>query len=617
MPSKPVVPRVQRHRLHTFAPTFWATAGVAAEADAPSSATPTSSDPTATPDPLPVVSVNAQCTTCHLHFDDAVEQRAHFRSDFHKYNTHRRSRRRAAVTRVVFDDLSDLGSVGSLSGSDSASSDDDGNSTHTSISSPSPSTDRVVSETGTPRVEFAHPTEASFVLVYRALLPDPLAPRSLSLSARAAHAVVMAASGHFCLALWDGAGILVRHKTIHKYTTRRKQGGSQAAADAARGAGNRIRSAGATLRRHGEHALQSEVRNLLTAWASDLSECAAVFVRAGRRDKQTLLLYDDSPLTPLVENGRLRNIPFPTRRPTLKEAQRVYDELTTVLISPVSLARINRLAREGTANVREKPAPAPVVTKPTAPPGVKGTDHLKKREKPRREPSASPAPSQASPDPPPPLDEARQALLALVLADDRTGLSARFVEEPTAPTMVLAAHELTPHAALAGVDATEGVGLVAIAAATGQPELLTWLLEHDADPALGVSPYLVTKAKATRTALRAFWGTHPDRYDFKKAGVPTPLSQADIEAAAERERAKRRKERAKKKEKALERVEAAKPLAVRARELRAAAAEARLLGNRCAYCKKNLSDMSATFERLAFKYCSTECVAKHRAALNA
>ena len=58
--------------------------------------------------------------------------------------------------------------------------------------------------------------------------------------------VLMLRSGHFAGAVFDKDNAIV-HKTFHRYTTRRKQGGAQSACD---GSGNAPKSAGASLRRY-------------------------------------------------------------------------------------------------------------------------------------------------------------------------------------------------------------------------------------------------------------------------------------------------------------------------------------------------------------------------------
>jgi Vms1-associating treble clef domain len=139
---------------------------------------------------------------------------------------------------------------------------------------------------------------------------------------------------------------------------------------------------------------------------------------------------------------------------------------------------------------------------------------------------------------------------------------------------------------------------------------LTWLLDNGVSPCIGASPYLSTKSKAVRNLLRRYWSMHPTKYDYAAAGIPSPMTDDDVAREAE----KRRRERMKKRDKKDQKAEATKPPEVRAREARAAAAELRFLGNRCAQCKKSLEGM-VPFERLSYKYCSTDCVSKHRTAL--
>lgn len=49
---------------------------------------------------------------------------------------------------------------------------------------------------------------------------------------------------------------------------------------------SRIRSAGATLRRYGEEALQKEVHALLTEWRAEILDLQCVFIRASHREKR-------------------------------------------------------------------------------------------------------------------------------------------------------------------------------------------------------------------------------------------------------------------------------------------------------------------------------------------
>lgn len=100
-------------------------------------------------------------------------------------------------------------------------------------------------------------------------------------------------------------------KTFHRYTTRRKQGGAQSASDAAKG---NAHSAGSSLRRYNEAALQKEVRELLMSWKNELGQCELIFIRAtGSANRRTLFGYEGTALK--STDRRIRGFPFTTRRP--------------------------------------------------------------------------------------------------------------------------------------------------------------------------------------------------------------------------------------------------------------------------------------------------------------
>lgn len=122
---------------------------------------------------------------------------------------------------------------------------------------------------------------------------------------------------------------IIAHKTFHRYTTRRKQGGSQSANDSSKGAAH---SAGAGIRRYNEAALNDEVRLLLAEWKSLIDTSELLFVRAtGNTNRRTLFgPYDGQILQ--SNDPRIRSIPFNTRRATQKELMRSFIELTRVKV---------------------------------------------------------------------------------------------------------------------------------------------------------------------------------------------------------------------------------------------------------------------------------------------
>lgn len=122
---------------------------------------------------------------------------------------------------------------------------------------------------------------------------------------------------------------VLAHKTFHRYTTRRKQGGSQSANDNAKGAAH---SAGSSLRRYNEQALTEEVRQLLQEWKGMIDSSELVFIRAnGATNRRTLFgPYEGQ----VLRNGdsRIRGFPFNTRRATQNELMRAFVELTRVKV---------------------------------------------------------------------------------------------------------------------------------------------------------------------------------------------------------------------------------------------------------------------------------------------
>jgi hypothetical protein len=160
---------------------------------------------------------------------------------------------------------------------------------------------------------------------------------------------------------------VLAHKTFHRYTTRRKQGGAQSSNDSAKGAAH---SAGASLRRYNEQALTDEVRLLLQDWKGMIDTSELLFIRAtGITNRRTL--YGPYEGQVLRQNDpRIRGFPFTTRRPTQNELMRSFVELTRVKVVEVDEAAIAaaKLAAEEaakqSATAKTKQA-APAAPKPS------------------------------------------------------------------------------------------------------------------------------------------------------------------------------------------------------------------------------------------------------------
>lgn len=154
---------------------------------------------------------------------------------------------------------------------------------------------------------------------------------------------------------------VLAHKTFHRYTTRRKQGGAQSSNDNAKG---NAHSAGASIRRYNEAALETEIRELLTEWKPLIDSAQLLFIRAtGTTNRRTLFgPYDGQVLR--QNDSRNRGFPFSTRRATQAELMRCFVELTRVKVSTVDEAA---LAASAAAAEAQAAAAASARAKPSTP----------------------------------------------------------------------------------------------------------------------------------------------------------------------------------------------------------------------------------------------------------
>jgi len=347
-------------------------------------------------------------SSSHLPFASPEAQREHFKSDWHRLNARRRAKAlssssrsssstAAVISSAAFSPLSeeaaaellesagagDASDVSSLSGSDSEEEDDesdDGDDEGSAsdyrrkrgagaASSPSPSPSLaalvpLVSSDGRPfalwRPLLFAPRRASFSDA--SAEPAAAAAASSLRGDRRCWAVILAKGGHFAAAAFDVSDPPRRgeplekyprplaHGTAHRYVVRAKAGGRQSTKDAAGGGAGAIKSAGSSLRRYNERALEADIKRTLADFGDLLSpeKCALIFVHApGQANAASLFggggsrAAAPSPAgapAPRLWRGdpRIRSVPFAVRRPTLSEAGRVARGLLTVhSVSPL------------------------------------------------------------------------------------------------------------------------------------------------------------------------------------------------------------------------------------------------------------------------------------------
>jgi len=162
-------------------------------------------------------------------------------------------------------------------------------------------------------------------------------------------------------------------------------------------------------------------------------------------------------------------------------------------------------------------------------------------------------------------------------------------------------------------------------------EAIHCLLECGADPCVsnkqGKVPYELATTKKPRDEFRKYMANHPDKYDYQKAKIPSPLT-AELEQEQQRKAAEKKKQQQKarrekqKAKKAIERQEKRAEKEQKSfeslsdREKRAVMAERRFASQlssslKCSNCKNPLDEKKA-FDRFEFKYCSIDCVQAHK-----
>ncbi|KAI1306971.1 hypothetical protein EDD11_004647 [Mortierella claussenii] len=358
--------------------------------------------------------------------------------------------------------------------------------------------------------------------------------------------LIMIGGGHFAGVVMDLAGQVsshgrdmkvAAHKTFHRYTVRRKQGGSQAS----HGIAN---SAGARIRMYNEEALKLEVRELLEGWSHWIQQSECVFVHSPGNNRR-VLFYDNSAISIAERQGRLRSIPFMTRRPTLSELKRTFQELTTVKVSVLNreaLEKQEMVEQEALEKAMEA-SHAKAATENEA-----GRKDQEKKEK-------------VTPETPPELTK----LVELVKKGRTEAMSNHIMKHG------IDASQLLPLTTSAEYDIRRTPTLLHLASHHGQAQIVKVLLEkHAADPtitaasatavqqwtfgqepeqhqdegkdpsdstSLGASSltaYDIAKDKETRNAFRRAMALLPDTWDWVgQAHVPSALTP-EMEAEQER-----------------------------------------------------------------------------------
>ena len=499
----------------------------------------------------------AGCGLCGISFQNPADQRRHAKSDWHGYNLKLKLRNLQPVEEADFEMLvEDLNE--SISGSESSISDAEeigivADSTLTALlkkqakihdeKDPETTPKKRMRRPGNPPlIWFSTPMLPSNVSlgIYKALLTSSeqhatdildvlkrkqLKPAQNKLTQNGSSGVTLSSSmtgpniflcmiggGHFAAmvvslipkigkkatGVEERQAIVIAHKTFHRYTTRRKQGGSQSANDSAKGAAH---SAGAGIRRYNEVALEAEVRALISEWKDMIDSSDLLFIRAtGTTNKRTLFgPYDGQVLHP--SNPKIRSFPFSTRRATQAELMRAFVELTRMKVSQVDETALAATAAEEARRevMASKPTLAP--SKPATPiPSKEEETALLHTTQLQALIRRSKAP----------------AVLSYIL---KNSLSPEFIFYP--PTTQANHHAPTPLHLASSLN-SPAVVLVLLTKAKSNPAVLN---------GEGKPPFDIAGDRATRDAFRvARFDLGEQRWPWDAAHCPPPMTKAEADS---------------------------------------------------------------------------------------
>ncbi|KAM0003303.1 putative transcription factor C2H2 family [Helianthus debilis subsp. tardiflorus] len=511
------------------------------------------------------------CNTCKSSFESLLDQRSHFKSDFHRINVKLTVAGKDTVKEDDFDEWT----------SDSLVKDYD----ISSISGSEDEDDRESSLHNDTNKELLGKREMTARLRYVAHEPRDNTHFRVML---------LASGGHFAGCVFDGNSV-VAHKTFHRYVIRAKAGKKQSSKDAS---GKIAHSAGASIRRHNELALKKDIRELLAAWKPYFEASSCIFIHAPSDNRQ-LLFEGETPYFN-CQKSAIRRIPLTVRRPTFKEAKRLYNILTQV--SPEPNEETVPISKEDSRTTNTH------------------TDLPNSSKKNVRNHT-----------------EVGEASIVNSMED----LVISSGNESKATLVSTPLHE---------------------AAKDGNVEKVLELLEQGLDPCVvderGKTPYMLATEKEVRNTFRRFMALNLDKWDWHAAKVPSPLTKEMEESqnAKQAEKDAKRKARAKELKKArkarekkaeaeaaqsqntsstqsqsitprMTKEEELKRAQDEEREKRAAAAERRIAAlqsqkntatsssdSLCSYCQVSLAG-KVPFHRYNYKYCSTSCMHVHREIL--
>ncbi|XP_060218804.1 uncharacterized protein LOC132645688 isoform X1 [Lycium barbarum] len=454
------------------------------------------------------------CNTCKAEFDSLQDQRSHFKSDIHRLNIKLSISGRDIIKEEDFDEMTSDSlckdyDLSSISGSDDEDHKESGQSNDMQRRIVGDIKNKIYLKLHNAEIlslwkglllnesqsilfenkktlaaddirNRIYLTENEVIEKLKYLIHEPRDNTCLRI-------VLLARGGHFAGCVFDGTTV-VAHKTFHRYVIRAKAGKKQSSKDAS---GKMAHSAGASIRRHNELALKKEIQDLLTAWKPYFVVSSCIFICAPSDNRQ--LFFDgDRPYFDCQLNV-IRNIPLTVRRPTYKEARRIYGLLTQVSFE-VNEEIAPNCEEVSASGLSSKCDMSMEVLK----------ENLETKEITKECSTVMPSPN------------------AIISSESESDNDTVGTSTPL--------HE---------------------AAKCGDCEKVFELLEQGMDPCLkderGKTPYMLASEKEVRNTFRRFMASNLDKWDWPAAKVPSALTKEmeETQAAKQAEKDAKKKARAK------------------------------------------------------------------------
>ncbi|XP_050522832.1 ankyrin repeat and zinc finger domain-containing protein 1-like isoform X2 [Daktulosphaira vitifoliae] len=529
------------------------------------------------------------CITCQIAFEVDEEHKAHYKSEWHRFNLKQKIRNKNILNESEFLSLE-------KNNVDCSSSDESDNeileyNSYFSIES---------------KLFFENKL-GSAISLYKCLVTSSkdisnekeLIKSVKLLCSEPKWLIVMLGGGRFSAAIFKGEESIV-HKTFHSYTVRAKQGGSQSTQDRSKGGS---KSAGASLRRYNESSQLKHVQDILSSWTTLIKECDRLFYRAIGPFNRNILFGGTNPLLN-KKDPRLCQIPFGTRRAIYNEVLRVREQLSTVLVydSDKSDEHNNSLV----PSLSEEDNQLPNYNH------FNRFKDLKKRRKRKKKPKQQISNENHE------IEELRIKLLSWI--EEKVNVA---VENLPLVLGTKSEEEIENYLNTPLDDLNNTI--LHLASLNSLHNHIYLLLKNGSNPALKnknlKTPYDVAIDKSTRKVFRKFMADYPEKYDYEKAHLPGALTLELQEELKERKKAKQKRAKERKLIEELkkeEEKEKEKFLNLSDREKCAIAAEKRLIAlqgkvfvSRCFYCGSNIEE-KVSFGYMDYKFCSTLCVRNHR-----